>query len=97
VQGAQPGLEVGAQEAGGARDLGGERGERLLRERVAVDPDQRPRRADALGDQAGVAAGAERAVDHDVAGARVERVDQLARQHGDVGLGHVKQDGQVAR
>ena len=45
-----------------------ELGEALGGDRVAVDRDQRPGRADALGDQAGVAAAAERAVDDEVAG-----------------------------
>ncbi len=89
-------LEVGADEAGGAGDLGGELGERLLRERVAVDRDQHARRAEPVGDQAGVAGGAEGAVDRDLARLRVQRLDELPREDGDV-RGHVKQDGQGMR
>ena len=65
--------EVGADEARRAGDLGGELGEALLGDRVAVDRDQRAGRADAVGDEARVAAAAERAVDRDLAGLRVER------------------------
>ena len=90
-------LEVGAQEARLARDLGGERGERLLGERVAVDRDQRAGGADPVGDQARVAGGAERAVDDDLAGLRVQRLDQLPGEDRDVRAGHVKQDGQEKR
>jgi hypothetical protein len=50
-----------------------------------------------VGHQARVAAAAERAVDRDVAGLRVERLHQLAGQDRDVGAGHVKQDGQERR
>ncbi len=49
------------------------------------------------GDEARVARRAERAVDRDLAGLRIERLDQLAGEDRDVGLGHVKQDGQVMR
>ena len=59
--------------------------------------DQRPRRAQAVGDEARVAAAAERAVDGDLARLRVQRFDQLAGEHRDVGLGHVKKDGQGTR
>ena len=52
--------------------------------RVAVDADQLARGADPVGHQARVAAGAERAVDRDLAGRGIEQVDQLAGQHGDV-------------
>ena len=93
----RPVLEVGADEAGRARDLGGEGGERLLGERVAIDPDQRPGGADPLGDQPRVAAGAEGAVDRDLPGLRVERLDQLPGEDGDVRAWHVKQDGQEMR
>ena len=51
--------------------------------------------ADAVGDETGVAAGAEGAVDDGLAGLRVECLDQLAGEDRDVGLRHVKQDGQV--
>ena len=61
-------LEVGADEAGVARHLGRELGERLLSERVAVDRDQRAGRPEAVGDEPGVAGGAERAVDRDLPG-----------------------------
>ena len=80
-----------------ARDLGGELGERVLGERVAVDRDQRPGGAEPLGDQPRVAAAAERAVDGDLARLRVQRLDQLAGEDRDVRLGHVKQDGQGTR
>ena len=93
----EPGGEVGAHEAGAAGRLGGELGERLLGERVAVDADQQPGGSEPVGDEPRVAGGAERAVDRDLAGLRVERLDQLAGEDRDVGLGHVKQDGQVMR
>ena len=94
---AQAVLEVGADEARLAGDLGRQLGERLLGQRVAVDRDQRPRRAEPVGDQARVAGGAERAVDRDLARLRIERFDQLARQDRDVYAWHVKQDGQEMR
>ena len=90
-------LEVRAQEARLARHLGGELGEGLLGERVAVDRDQRAGGTDPVGDQPGVAGGAERAVDGDLARLRVERLDELAGEDGDVRAGHVKQDGQEMR
>ena len=74
--------------------LGGERVEVRLGDRVAVDGDQRARRADALGDQAGVAAGAEGAVDGDLARLRIQRLDQLAGEDRDVGGGHVIRDSE---
>ena len=77
--------------------LGGELGERGLGERVAVDPHEQAGGPEPPRDQPGVAGRAERAVDGDLAGARVERLDQLAGENRDVGLGHVKQDGQVMR
>ena len=52
---------------------------------------------EALRDQPRVPGGAERAVDRDLTGSRVERLDQLARQDRDVGAWHVKQDGQEMR
>ena len=54
-------------------------------------------RAEALGDEPRVAGGAERAVDGDLARARVERLDQLTGEDRDVRLGHVKKDGQGMR
>jgi hypothetical protein len=89
--------EGGADEARLAGDLGGQLGEAVLGDRVAVDADQRARRADAVGDQARVTPAADRAVDGDVAGARVQRLDQLAREDGHVQGGHVKKDGQGSR
>ena len=86
--------ERGVDEARGAGDLGGEGLEVLLGDGVAVDRDQRAGRAEALGDEAGVAAGAERAVDGDLAGLRVERLDQLAREDRDMGGGHVIRDSE---
>ena len=62
----------------------------LLGVRVAVDAHDLPRRADAVGDQARVAAGAEGAVDHHGAGRGVERGDQLTREDRDVGACHVE-------
>ncbi len=50
-----------------------------------------------VGEQARVTGCTERAVDRDLAGLRVERVYQLAREDRDVSLGHVNQDGQVMR
>ena len=90
-------LEVGADEAGRARHLGGQLGERLLRERVAVDRDQRAGRADPVRDEAGVAGRAEGAVDGDLARLGVQRLDELPGEDGDVRAGHVKQDGQEMR
>ncbi len=90
-------LEVGADEAGRARDLGGELGEGALGGRIAVDRDQRSRRAEPVGDEACVPGGAERAVDRDLAGLGVERFDELTRQDRNVCAGHVKQDGQGMR
>ncbi len=75
----------------------GERGERALGGRVAVDRDQRPGRADALGDEAGVTGTAEGAVDGDLAGARVKRLDQLTGEDRYVRLRHVKKCGQGTR
>ena len=65
--------------------------------RVAVDRDQRPGRAEALGDQPRVTAAAERAVDGDLARLRVQRLDQLAGEDRNVRLGHVKKCGQGTR
>ena len=55
------------------------------------------RRAEPLGDEPRVAAAADRAVDGDLAGARVEGLDQLAGEDRDVRARHVKQDGQGMR
>ena len=90
-------LEVRADEARVARHLGGELGERLLGERVAVDRDQRAGGAEPVRDQPRVAGGAERAVDGDLARLRVQRLDELPGEDGDVRAGHVKQDGQGMR
>ena len=78
-------------------DLGGELGERLLGERVAVDADEQAGGPEAVGDEAGVAAGADGAVDRDLARLRVERLDQLPGEDRDVRAWHVKQDGQEKR
>ena len=61
---------------------------------IAVDRDQRARGAEPVGDQPGVAGGAERAIDRDLARMGVERFDELARQNRDVRAWHVKKDGQ---
>ena len=74
-----------------------ERAEGGLGGRVAIDGDQRPGRADALGDQAGVTARTEGAVDGDLAGARVKRLDQLTGEDRNVRLRHVKKCGQGTR
>ena len=74
-----------------ARELGGELGEALGGDRVAVDRDERAGGADPLAEQARVAARAERAVDDDLTGLRVEQLDRLAGQHRHVRNGHVKQ------
>ena len=50
-----------------------------------------------LGEQAGVAARAERAVDHDLTGLRVEQLDRLAGEHRHVRNRHLKQCGQGVR
>ena len=89
--------EVGAQEARAAGHLGGELGEGLLGERVAVDADEQAGGAEAVGHEAPVAARADRAVDGDLPRVRVERLDQLPGEDGDVGTWHVKQDGQGMR
>ena len=52
---------------------------------------------EAVGDQARVAAAAERAVDGDLARLRVEEVDELAGEDRDVGGGHVNQHGRRRR
>ena len=78
-------------------DLGRELGEALGGDRVAVDRDQRAGRADAPGEQARVAAGAERAVDDDLTGPRVEQLDRLAGEHRHVRNRHLKQCGQGMR
>jgi hypothetical protein len=62
-----------------------------------IDRDQRPLRAEPVGDQASVPGGAERAVDSGLPAAGVERLDELARQDRDVCARHVKQDGQEKR
>jgi hypothetical protein len=89
--------EVRAQEARAAGHLGGKRGEGLLGERVAVDPHQQAGGAEAVRHEAPVAARAHGAVDGDLALVGVEGLDQLARENGDVGAWHVKQDGQEQR
>ena len=63
-------------------DLGGELGEGLLGERVAVDGDEQPGGAEALGDQPRVTARAERAVDGDLARLGVERLDSSPARTG---------------
>ena len=80
-----------------AADLGRELGEALGRGGVAVDRDQRAARADAPGEQARVAARAERAVDHDLPGLRIEQLDRLAGEHRHVRNRHLKQCGQGVR
>jgi hypothetical protein len=93
----QTGREVGPHQARPARHLGGELGEGHLGKRVPVDADEQPGRPEALREQPRVAGPTERAVDRDLAGLRIERLDQLAREDRDVLAGHVKQDGQVMR
>ena len=85
---------VHAQEAGMAGHLGGQLLEALLGVGVAVDAHQRARRADPLGHQPRVAAGAERAVDHAVALTGPRQVDQLAGEYRYVRARHVKKDRQ---
>ena len=75
---------AGADEAHRAGGLAGERREALLGERVAVDRDERPGGAEPLGEQPGVPAVAERAVDRRLPGLRVEQLEQLAGEHGRV-------------
>ena len=53
--------------------------------------------AEPLGHEPRVAGAADRAVDGDLARLRIERLDQLAGEDRDMGLGHVKQDGQGTR
>ena len=89
TQAFERGDEVGAQEARARGRVGGELAPALLGGRVAIDGDQLALRADALGDQASVAAAAEGAVDEDLARARIEDVDQLGREYGFVFYGHV--------
>ncbi len=70
-----------ANEAQRARRLGGQRGEALLGQWIAVDCHERAAGTQVLGEQAGVAAVAEGAVDSRLAGLRVEQPEQLAGQH----------------
>ncbi len=93
----QRGDVVGADEAHMAGQLGRELGKALLGHRVPVDADERSRGPDPLGDQARVTASAERAVDRHLPRARIEQLDQLAREDGDVRVGHVKQCRQGSR
>jgi hypothetical protein len=86
-----------AHEASPARELRGELGEARRGAWVAVDRDEQSVGAQAVGDQARVAAAPERTVDRGFARARVEQLDELAGQHRDVDEGHVNQDGQVPR
>jgi hypothetical protein len=62
---------------------------------IAIDADQRSLRPDALSDEARVTAATRRAIDHDLARPRIERVDQLGGEHGHVRDRHVKQCCQV--
>jgi len=80
-------------EAGAALQLGSQPIEALERGRVAVDRDELALGPQALGDEPGVAAAAERAVDGDATRARVERRHELAGEHGDVDDVHVNQHG----
>ena len=80
---------VAADEACRARGLLGEVREPLLGLRVAVDADELAAGAEPVGDEAGVAARAERAVDRGLARGGVERLDQLAGEDGDVQSWHV--------
>ena len=86
-----------ADEARGGLHVGCEVGEALGGRGVAVDRDEGAARPDAIGQQAGVAARAERAVDDDLAGLRIEQLDRLAGEHRHVRNGHVKQCGQGVR
>ena len=72
-------------------------GEALLGHRIAVDRDEGAARSESLGEQAGVTAAPEGAVDHRVAGLRVQQPDELSRENRNVDGGHVKQDGQLGR
>ena len=78
-----------ADETHRARHLLCELGEALLGDWVAVDRHQRPARPQALGDQARVATAAEGAVDRDLTRLGIQDIDQLTREHGDMGGGHV--------
>ena len=89
AQALEGGDEVGAQEAGSRRGIGGELAPALLRGRVAIDRDQLALGADPLRDQAGVAAAAEGAVHERLARAGVEDVDQLGGEDGIVFDGHI--------
>ena len=89
--------EVARLEARRAGQLGLELGEALGGRRVAVDRDQRPGRADALGGEPGVAAAAEGAVDHHLAGLRVGERDQLRGEDWEVLGRHVGQCGHRAQ
>ena len=75
-------------------DLARQLVEALLGGGVAVDADERAGGPDPVGDEARMAAVAERAVDRDLARLRVEQLDQLAGQDRDVWACHVKKDGQ---
>ena len=78
-----------------ARVVVGERREVLLGERVAVDRDVGPVRAEVVGDEARVAARAERAVDGGLAVTGPQQVEQLGGEDGDVRGGHLSQHGSV--
>ena len=73
-----------------ARHLGGQLGEALLGDRVAVDADQRAGRPEPFGEEPGMPTAAEGAVDGDLARPRIDEVDQLTGEHRGVRRGHVK-------
>ena len=83
------GDEVSAQEAGAGGHLAGELAPALLCRRVAVHGDQLALRAEPLGDQAGVTAAAESAVDEGLHRAGIEEIDELLSENGFVVLGHI--------
>ena len=71
-----------AQEANRAGQLAGERVKALFCQRIAVDRHERAGSPQALGQQSGMAAIAEGAVDRDLAGPWIEQLEQLVREHG---------------
>jgi hypothetical protein len=78
-------------EARPAGDAGGQLGEALLRQGIAVDRDEQPLGTEPAGDQLGVPAGAEGAVDRRLPRPRIRELDELAGEDRDVDGGHVSQ------
>ena len=76
----EPGVD-GVEAVAEAREPGGRRGEGVA---IAVDADDREVRSPAVEDRLGVAAAAERGVEHDARRHGREHVDDLVEHHGAV-------------